>query len=540
MCRPGTLCAGRALGAKPVKGEGDLASALHALKSAEFLYEQALYPVAEYVFKHPLTQEVAYGSQLQDRRAPVHAAVARALEAANADKLDEQAALLAHHWEAAGEALAAARWHRRAAEWAGRSDPTQGMRHMRRVLALTADLDASDERSALRLDACRSLLIQGGWRVGLSSEEVEQLFAEGRTLATRSADVDKTIGLYVGYAVVVGVGGNVRRFHEISREAFDLIDARVSPGPRAVVLVIMSFSSLCLGRIRDALEFAERVPSVVKGDPNAGIETAGYSGLDWSFQMRARLRAYLGCLDDARVLVREGIRRARSRGPSEALIWNLAATAEISDCSGDSAASPLGQEARRYALEAVDLAERIGSHFSRVFAYWRLGLAQVRHSDWRAAAEALEGALALARQYRTGLQNESTILADLSRAYLGQEEVVRARAAAEQAIERAGAQGARYFECLGWLALARALRAEQSAAAGDEIERCLGRALDLVNETEARAVEPQIIEERARLAQLRGDDATATAELQRAHALYVAIGATGHAERLAEELGLKR
>ena len=119
----------------------------------------------------------------------------------------------------------------------------------------------------------------------------------------------------------------------------------------------------------------------------------------------------------------------------------------------------------------------------------------------------------------------------------------RGRATAEQAIERAGAQGARYYECLGWLALARArarvraLRAEPSAAAGEEIERCLGRALELVNETEGRAVEPQIIEERARLAQLRGDDATAAAERQRAHALYVAIGATGHAERLAKEIG---
>jgi len=160
------------------------------------------------------------------------------------------------------------------------------------------------------------------------------------------------------------------------------------------------------------------------------------------------------------------------------------------------------------------------------------------HSDWRAAAEALEGALALARQHRTGLEIESEILADLSRAYLGTEDVARARAAAEQAIERAGAQGARYFECRGWLALARARRAEQRAAAAEEIERCLGRGLDLVNETEGRAVEPQIIEERARLAQLRGDDATAVAERQRAHALYVAIGATGHAERLAKELGL--
>ena len=518
--------------------ETDLAAALHELSAAEFIYEQALYPVAEYAFKHPLTQEVAYQSQLRERRGQAHAAAARAITELCADKLDEQAALLAHHWEAAGEALTAARWHRRAAAWAGRSDPTQGMQHIRRVLALTDALGASEERSALRLDACQSLLTQGGWRVGLSAEEAEQLFAEGRALATRSADTDKAIGLYFGYAAVVGVGGDVRRYHEIAREAFDLIDARVAPGPTAAVLVGMSYSSSCLGRIRNAQEFAERVPSVVKGDSNAGIETAGYSALDWSFFMRAWTRAHLGCLDDARVLLREAVHRTRSRDPSEVLIWSLAVAAIISDYSGDSAASPLAQEARRYALEAVDLAERMGSHFSRVVAYHWLGPAHMLHGDWRAAAEAMESALALARQHRTGLEGESAILANLSRAYLGTGDVARARAAAAQAIERAGAQGARYGECLGWLALARARLAEPNAAASEEIERCLGRALELVNETEARAVEPQIIEERARLAQLRGDDATAAAERQRAHALYVAIGATGHAERLAKELGL--
>ena len=77
--------------------EGDLSGALQALKSGEFLYEQSLYPVTEYAFKHPLTQEVALGSQLRERRARTHVAVARALEAAHADRLDEHAALLAHH-----------------------------------------------------------------------------------------------------------------------------------------------------------------------------------------------------------------------------------------------------------------------------------------------------------------------------------------------------------------------------------------------------------------------------------------------------------
>src|SRR5439155_8884321 len=93
-------------------GDGDLPAALHALTSAEFLYQEALYPEAEYAFKHPLTQEVAYRSQLSERRIRVHAAVARAIEEIDSGKLGERAALLAYHWERAGDARQAAKWHR--------------------------------------------------------------------------------------------------------------------------------------------------------------------------------------------------------------------------------------------------------------------------------------------------------------------------------------------------------------------------------------------------------------------------------------------
>jgi class 3 adenylate cyclase len=93
----------------------DLAAVLAALKHLQYIYEEALYPEAEYAFKHPLTREVAYGSQLSGRRAQIHSAVALALEDLHADKLGEKAALIAHHWEAAQKRREAARWRHRAA-----------------------------------------------------------------------------------------------------------------------------------------------------------------------------------------------------------------------------------------------------------------------------------------------------------------------------------------------------------------------------------------------------------------------------------------
>ena len=89
----------------------------HTTESLAALVElQFLEPAASgYAFRHPLTQEVAYHSQLETRRKQLHADTARALEDIHREHLGHQAALIAHHWEAAGSRHEAARWRHRAA-----------------------------------------------------------------------------------------------------------------------------------------------------------------------------------------------------------------------------------------------------------------------------------------------------------------------------------------------------------------------------------------------------------------------------------------
>src|SRR6185437_9508278 len=99
--------------------EEELDDTLRDLVDAGFVYEQEVYPASIYAFKHPLTQEVAYSSQLESRRAADHAAAAEAIIGRNPDRLDELAALIAGHWEAADQTLEAARWSARAAHWSG-------------------------------------------------------------------------------------------------------------------------------------------------------------------------------------------------------------------------------------------------------------------------------------------------------------------------------------------------------------------------------------------------------------------------------------
>jgi ATP/maltotriose-dependent transcriptional regulator MalT len=335
--------------------------------------------------------------------------------------------------EQAGEELAAARWHRRAAEWIGRSDVAQAIRHWQRVLALTAELPESEERTGLRL--------------------------------------------------------------------------------------------------------AAELPDVLAGDLNLGLDLAGFSLLAFSWQTRAEFFAYRGRFDDARTCQREAERLARAGDVGETLTWIRQNPALIGSMAGERDERVL-QELRRSAFEGLELAEHIGSSFSRVCGHMYVGLAQALNGDWDDAVRACETALQISNEHQTGLDLESEILYHLAEAHLGAGDLRAAQAAAEQGIRRAQERGQLYFEALNHLTRARVLRRARGADARDEIEGSLDRALALVEETNARAIEPQILEERARLANLLGDAATCERGLWDAHRLYTEIGATGHAERRAEELGL--
>ena len=77
--------------------EADLHRGLAHLQAAEFLYETQMFPERAYTFKHALTQEVAYGSLLLERRRGLHGRIVEALEALAPERAAEQVDRLAHH-----------------------------------------------------------------------------------------------------------------------------------------------------------------------------------------------------------------------------------------------------------------------------------------------------------------------------------------------------------------------------------------------------------------------------------------------------------
>jgi len=75
----------------------ELLSHLSVLKNSELLYERGIYPQSTYIFKHALTQEVAYNSLLLKRRNEIHEKIGETIEALYPDRL-EHYELLAYHF----------------------------------------------------------------------------------------------------------------------------------------------------------------------------------------------------------------------------------------------------------------------------------------------------------------------------------------------------------------------------------------------------------------------------------------------------------
>ena len=76
----------------------DLKSNLLNLQGLEFIYEKSLFPELEYIFKHALTQEVAYNSLLQKKRQQIHETIGQAIESLYSERLEEFYEVLAFHY----------------------------------------------------------------------------------------------------------------------------------------------------------------------------------------------------------------------------------------------------------------------------------------------------------------------------------------------------------------------------------------------------------------------------------------------------------
>jgi class 3 adenylate cyclase/tetratricopeptide (TPR) repeat protein len=505
----------------------ELEAALRELVEAEFIYQESPYPEAEYAFKHPLTEEIAYRTQLGERRVRVHGAVAAALAELYPDRHDEYSALLAHHWERAGDALQAARWSARAAVWAGFNDPSEALRHWCRVRDLADGLPASQETAPLGLGA-RIQILNLAWRLGgaVPEDDARAMFRAGRELAAAVDDRASLALLTSVYANVRGLAGAQEEYVDGALEALRLVEEVGDDALYMVVCATPIYALFHAGRLREALAIAERGAGLCSANPMLGAGVTVGSPFAFCTWWAGFLRTVLGDTGAGRRGLDRAVQLAREHGDAETEGWTQLAYVSVARLVGD-AEGGLG-----HATRAVEIAERIGDSFSRGWAHTYVGWAHLLREEWHEAIAALEYSLEVARASGTGLEGQPFRLAFLAEALAATGDVDRARDLAREAVRRATERGRRFVEAEANRALARVLMTTDGLDALGDIKPALDKSLALAREMGARGLEPLILLDHARLARLRGDEAAARYLLQEAQALFAAVGAPEQAARL--------
>ena len=492
--------------------ELDLRASLEALKAAEFIYESSIYPQLEYAFKHPLTQEVAYGSQLGERRQKVHAAVARSLAEMDLEKVDERAALIAHHWEAAGEALEAASWHRRAAEWAGMSDIAEAQRHWQRVRRLCQEAGDAPESASLGIVACREILMLG-WRLGLPEEEEGAVFSEGKRWIDRAGRPEEGALLEGAYSLCRTIlRGDLRGGLSHGRAAEKLAEEAGNTHLVPIISRVVIWPLMVMGHLDEVRTLLDRMIEASRDGLDAGVKWYG----GWSYVValytRGVVECYAGDLEQGRQMVEQGIELARARGELEleglALFW-------FGHVSWISSEIERGLSLCRRSLE---IAERFGSTRGRDLAYGALGRLLALNGQHDEAVDLLERALNKQEKQPPDLGYEA--LAVLAEAYLAAGDLVAARRTAEEGIQVGRRMGARISEAHSHRALARTLLRQEGQKAPAEIDEALNRADALYTKTGARNFKAFVLLERAELARIQGDNEARERELEAAIRLF--------------------
>jgi hypothetical protein len=342
------------------------------LVAAQFIDQVRFTRQHEYVFHHPLIRAVTYESQLKSDRTELHRRAAAAIEQRSAGSLDENAALIAEHLQAAGDLHGAFGWHMRAGAWAATRDIVAAWARWERARRVADALPADDaDRTAMRI-AARAWLCGNAFRV--HADISGGLFEELRELCTAAGDKPSLANGMVGLAVEHMRHGRVREASRLASETMALVESIGMP----TLTVGLSLAAISIkshtGEMAEVMRLSQAVIELADGDPTKGNVVFG-SPLAVALASRGTARWALG-----RAGWREDYDRAlaMARGADPMSRAVVIAHACFAIAGGVLLAD---DAALRDIEEALEIIERSSEDFALGVARWALGLALVHRES---------------------------------------------------------------------------------------------------------------------------------------------------------------
>lgn len=415
-------------------------------------------------FIHPVTQEVAYGTQLKSRRAKLHAEVAEAMtQALGGAEAGAKAARLAHHWQLAEQWQTAGELMLEAGRFAGQTDMHNAAERMRRAVGL---LEKADESDAVLWSICgaHASLVRIAPFSQITPEECERHYLAGTKVLERLPEGAKRQSmlaeLLISYGAQQVYNGKPDCAVEYTSKALALVREAGDYATEANLRLPVLLAYFSSGRVSEGLTILQEADGSPWGD--TPITAENYQ----SRAMYANLLNANGQLDRGKRDLEQCLKLAEQAGRS--LSWVHASLTEWAWYAG----RPEGVVG--WARKAVQDAESFGSSFFRANAYRALVEAQL-----------MTGQYAEARQLLDRQEAADTRGFALNGARWGHRAILElaegnfdaASVAAEKAVSISTATSDRLNLCRSWL-----VQAEVAAALGEPVEPFLQPMNDLAIE----------------------------------------------------------
>ena len=288
------------------KSDDELSRMLNDLQLGEFIYEQPAVGDIEYSFKHALTQEVAFGSVLNERRKELHRRTAAAIESLYAERLEDRYTELAHHYGRAGDAAKAVQYMGLVGEQAlQRSAYAEALAHLTSGLELLKTLPQSPARDSQELQLQLELGEASRAVYGPGSDQAEAAWSRAYELCLRDGESFDLLRALAGIRVVHRTRGAVRKSYEVAREALEIARRINDPIQIAITQSALGGYTSLLGDLPQGRQMLEESIELFRSLPDVPYLQVSRLSLPDTLDTLGRTLWLLGFPDEALKQLRE-------------------------------------------------------------------------------------------------------------------------------------------------------------------------------------------------------------------------------------------
>ena len=440
---------------------------LDTLKHLELIHEKRFFPELEYIFKHAVTQDVAYQSLLVQKRKELHGAIGRAMEELYASKLEERASILAYHYGRSDHADKAIEYALLAGDCAARLYANAEARiFYQQALTMAQARAPAQEAERLQIDAMVKLA-----SVALTREHWDQDLANlhrARSLAGQLPDRPRLSRVLYWLGRVHYTTGKVDTSVEYAQEALRLAEELGNEALLAPPVNLLGRAHFILGENERASELLARSVQQM-GRLGNRIEEATAAGF------LAICLAQLGRFPEAVEAAEHGVRTAQAiqHFPTLAACLHYRAQVQVHRGNWSPAVPDLQQ--------GLELAEKGGDVFRTYLLHGMLGWAYVLAGDHARADAELTRAVEIADRLGTRMVL-GLYVSLLAEARLGMGQVGDALRLSHEALQLAIEINQRWAQSRAHRAMAQALLRSDPAdylAAAQAIGRAIAIQQDL-------------------------------------------------------------